>query len=157
MKVFRFSLGRILDFRRNEEQQRAQSLASARRQSDSAQRARQDLVEIQQAGRAKLADAHRTGGSIGILRNMEFVLERMEEHVQDADQVCQRADEDLVESVKHHAEAVRERHSLDCLRDRRMQEWRIEEGRREQKEIDEVAITRHGRRVLDSPGTSGRP
>jgi len=153
MRVFHFSLGRLLDFRRHEEQQRAQTLAAARRTSDSAQKARQDLVEIQQAGRSKLADAHRNGGSIGVLRNMEFVLERMEDHVKEADQECEEADEKVVESVKDYTKAAQNRHGLDCLKDRRMEEWKVEEGRREQKEIDEVAITRHGRRVLDSPGT----
>ena len=152
MRVFQFSLGRLLDFRRHEEEQRAQTLADARRKSDSAKKARQDLVEIQQAGRSKLADAHRNGGSIGVLRNMEFVIERMEDHVKEAEQVCQEADEKLVESVKDYTKAAQERHSLDCLKDRRMEEWKVEEGRREQKEIDEVAITRHGRRALETPG-----
>ena len=34
---------------------------------------------------------------------------------------------------------------------------KVEEGRREQKEIDEIALTRHGRRVLETPGDQERP
>ncbi len=153
MSRFHFSLGRLLDFRRNQEEERARSLAEARRRSEAARRAREDLVEVQKAGRASLAEAHRAGGSIGVLRNMEFVLERMEHHLKAADTVCQEADESLVESVKHYTTAFRERHSLDRLRDRRMAEWQLEENRREQNEIDEVAITRHGRLTSDPSGT----
>lgn len=152
MRVFHFSLGRLLDFRKSEERKKAQSLAHARQESDSARRAWEDLVQLQQAGRAKLAEAHRNGGSVGILRNMEFLLEQVEEHVRAAGEVSREADEKLVESVKHYTEAVRERNSLDRLKDRRMKEWKVEEGRREQKEIDEIAISRHGRRSLETSG-----
>jgi flagellar FliJ protein len=157
MKVFHFSLGRLLDYRRHTERQKAQTLVHAREESDSAKRAKEDLLEIQRAGRKKLAEAHQSGGSIGVLRNMEFLLEQMEEHVKAADEVCQVADEKLVESVRRYSEAVQERNSLDRLKDRREQEWKVEEGRREQKEIDEIAITRHGHSVLDAPGEQERP
>lgn len=152
MRVFNFSLGRLLEYRRHTEQERALTLVDARKESDSANQAKADLLEIQQAGRAKLAEAHRQGGSIGHLLNMEYLLEKMEEKVQAADEVCQEADERLVESVRDYSEAVQDRNSLDKLKDRRMDEWKVEEGRREQKEMDEIAITRHGRRVLDAPG-----
>ena len=157
MRVFHFSLGRLLDFRLSDERQKAQVVADARRDSDSARRAREDLLEIHRAGRAKLAEAHRTGGAIGVLRNMEFLLERMEDQVKAADEVCKEADEKLVEEVKHYAHAVRERNTLDRLKDRRLEEWKVEEGRREQKELDEIAITRHSRRVLDSPAGHEAP
>lgn len=152
MSAFRFSLGRLLDLRRNEENRRATHVAAARRDSDSARKAREDLVTVCQAGRAKVAEAHQLGGAVGTLRNMELLLERVEEQVQEADEVCQETNEKLVESIKDYSEAVRERHSLDRLKDRRMEEWRVEESRRDQKEIDEIAVTRHGRRVLEAPG-----
>jgi flagellar FliJ protein len=152
MSAFRFSLGRLLDLRKNEERQRATTVARAREESESARKAREDLVEIHRAGREKVAEAHRIGGAVGVLRNMELLLERVEDQVKDADQICQETDERLVESIKDYTVAVRERHSLDRLRDRRMEEWRVEEARKDQKEMDEVAITRHGRRALEAPG-----
>jgi flagellar FliJ protein len=152
MSAFRFSLGRLLDLRRDEEHQRATSVAAARRDSDSARQAREDLVMVCQAGRAKVAESHSLGGAVGVLRNMELLLERVEEQVEEADQVCQETNEKLVESIKDYSEAVRERHSLDRLKDRRMEEWRVEESRRDQKEIDEIAVIRHGRRALEAPG-----
>ena len=145
MRVFQFSLGRVLDLRRQVEKEKARSVAEARRRSDAAESAREDLAEIQRAGRAQLAEAHRLGGAIGVLRNMEFVLEQMEGHLRQAEEVCREADESLTESVKVYTEAFRERSTLDRLKTRRLEEWKVEEGRKEQKDMDELAITRHGR------------
>ncbi len=152
MRVFRFSLGRVLDLRRQVEKEKARSVAVARKNSDEAQTARQDLAEIQRAGRVQMAEAHRLGGSIGHLLNMEFVLEQMEGHLRQAEEVCREADETLLETVKGYTEAFKDRSTLDRLRDRRMEEWKTEESRREQKDMDELAITRHGRLA---PGPMG--
>jgi len=152
MSAFRFSLNRLLDLRRDEERRRATHVASARKESDSAKRAREDLVEIRKAGRAKVAEAHMIGGAVGVLRNMELLMERVEEQVEEADKVCQEVDDRLVESIKDYSVAVRERHSLDRLKDRREEEWKIEESRKDQKEIDEIAVMRFGRRALRAPG-----
>jgi flagellar FliJ protein len=152
MKVFQFSLGRVLDLRKQVEKERARTVAEARRRSDEAESARQNLAQVQRAGRARLAEAHRVGGSIGQLRNMEFVLERMEGHLRQAEEDCREADRSLVESMKSYTEAFRERSTLDRLRSRRLEEWRTEESRREQKDMDEIAVTRHGRMASGSTG-----
>jgi flagellar FliJ protein len=145
MTAFPFSLSKVLDYRRHQEQEEARTLAQARIEAEAAHKARVDLEEIQSQGRAKLAEAHNSGGSVGQIRNMEFVLSRLEDHLQDADAVCQKADEGVVERVKTYVEALKERRTLDKLRDKRFEEWKVEEGRKEQKVMDEVAITRHGR------------
>jgi len=157
VKIFHFSLAPLLDVRKNQERDRARNLAQARQESESARRAKEDLLEIHRAGRSRLAEAHRSGGPVGVLKNMELLLERMGDRVQAADQVVKEADLALTESVRDYTEAVRERTSLDRLRERRMEEWRVEEGRKEQKEIDEIALTRHGRRVMDPPREGNTP
>lgn len=153
MSNFHFSLGRILDLRRQVEKEKARSVASARRRSEEARRAWEDLAEIQRAGRHAMADAHQAGGSIGQLRNMDFVLEQMAGKLENAQERRQEADEHLVESMKNYTEALRDRKSLDRLRSRRLKEWKTEENRREQKDIDELAVTRFGRLAPDSPGS----
>lgn len=152
MAPFNFRLGRVLDLRRQVEQEKARSVAEARRRSDQAEAARTTLAEIQKAGRAEVARAHRAGGSIGHLRNLELVLEAMEGQLKRAEEDCREADKSLVESVKHYSEAFKERRTLDQLRSRRLEEWKAEESRREQKDMDEVAITRHGRLAAESSG-----
>jgi flagellar FliJ protein len=150
MKIFRFSLAKVLDLRERTEREKAKSVADARQESDSARQAKESLEEIQRKGRARLAEAHQAGGAIGLLRNMEFVLEKMEGHLKEADEVCQKADESLVESVKEYQQAFKERDTLDRLKTRRMEEWKVEEGRRQQKDLDEIAVTRHGVRSQGS-------
>lgn len=152
MTAFHFRLGRVLDLRRQVEKEKARGVAEARRRSERAREARELLSEIQQMGRAELAEAHRAGGSIGHLRNMELVLEAMECHLEEAEKESHEADRSLVESMAHYTEAFKERRTLDHLRDRRFEEWRTEEARREQKDMDELAITRHGRLASESPG-----
>jgi flagellar FliJ protein len=152
MKIFRFSLAKVLDLRERAEKEKAKSVADAREKSDSAREVKESLEEIQREGRAKLAEAHKAGGTIGLLRNMEFVLEKMEDHLKEAEEVCQTADEGLVESVKEYQQAFKERDTLDRLKARRMEEWKQEEGRREQKDLDEIAVTRHSRRSPESQG-----
>jgi flagellar FliJ protein len=152
MKVFEFSLGRVLDLRKQVEKEKARTVAEARRRSDEAESARKNLAKVQRAGRAKLAEAHKAGGSIGQLRNMEFVLERMEGHLRHAEEDCRDADETLLESMRHYTEAFKERSTLDRLKSRRLEEWRTEASRREQKDMDEIAVTRHGRLASGSTG-----
>ncbi len=145
MTAFPFSLSKVLDYRRHLEQEEARSLVLARKTAAAAHQARQNLEEIQAQGRAKLAEAHNVGGSVGQIRNMEFVLSRLEGHLESADVECRKADEGVVERVKTYVEALKERQTLDKLRDRRLEEWKVQEGRREQKVMDEVAVTRHER------------
>jgi flagellar FliJ protein len=152
MTAFRFRLGKVLDLRRQVEKEKAQGVAEARRRSDEADATRDALTEIQEAGRAEVAEAHRMGGSIGHLRNMELVLEAMEDHLRQAEEDCREADQSLGECLESYAEAFKERRTLDQLRSRRLEEWKTEMGRREQKDMDEVAITRHGRLASDSQG-----
>jgi flagellar protein FliJ len=145
MTGFGFSLSKVLDFRRHQEHEQARSLAQARTEAEAAHQARRDLERIQAEGRAKLATAHNMGGSVGQMRNMEFILGRMEDHLREAQAECQRADEGVVERVKTYVEALKQRQILDKLRERRLEEWKVGEGRREQKIMDEVASNRHGR------------
>jgi len=150
---FHFSLGRVLELRRQVETEKARSVASARRRSDEARKAWEDLAEVQRAGRHAMSEAHQAGGSIGQLRNMEFVLEQMAGKLENAQERRQAADEHLVESMKNYVEALRDRKSLDRLRRRRLEEWKTEENRREQKDIDELAVTRFGRLAPDPSGS----
>lgn len=152
MKVFQFSLGRVLDLRKQVEKEKARGVAEARKRSDEAENARDSLDQVRRSGRAKLAEAHKKGGSIGNLRNMEFVLERVEGHLRMAEEDCRDADTSLVESMQNYTDAFRERSTLDRLRSRRLQEWKTEVNRREQNDMDEIAATRHGRMATESTG-----
>lgn len=151
MRVFRFSLGKVLDLRLQVEQERARKVAQAQSRWEEARRARETLLEIHKAGREQLADAHRLGGSVGRILTMELVAEHMERQVQEAEERCRDAQNDLSSSLSRFTEAFRDRKILDRLRTRKMEEWKTEEGRRAQKELDEVAAVRHARLSPSAP------
>jgi flagellar protein FliJ len=145
MAAFRFRLQPVLDLREQEERQSAQGLAKARVAADEARRTREDLETLREAGRVRLAQAHGSGGPVGHLQNLAMVVGSVDAHVQAAHDKCLKADEQVVQSVKAFQQAFRQRRSIDQLRERRLVEWRSEQSRTEQKTMDEVAITRHGK------------
>jgi len=153
MPPFRFKLQSVLELRAEAERARAVCLAAARRDAESAVQARDDLAALRDVGRERLAGAHGRGGAVGHLQNLAYVVEQVDKKITAADAECERANEQVVDSVKAYHEAFRERRTLDHLRDRRMEKWRAEQVRSEQKTMDEVALSRFGR--TDTAGAGG--
>ena len=151
MAGFRFFLQKVLELRERNEAESARRLVLARAASDEARRARSDLEAVRDAGRTRLTNAHGSGGAVGHLQNMAYVLGKVDEHIEDASAAVTEADEELVETLKHYHEAHRQRQTIDQLRERKLDEWRVEEKRHERKAMDEVAINRHAR---SGPGAS---
>ncbi len=152
MKKFRFPLEKVLELRVEEERTKAAELASARREADDARKKREQIESARDTSRARLTEAHGSGGTVGHLQNLEYVVGQMDSQLADADAACQAADEQVESSRDHFTRAFRSRRTLDHLREKRLADWRLENGRQEQKSIDETAITRHGR---DADGGSG--
>ena len=152
MAAFRFKLQSVLDLRQKVEKESAAGLARARQDADEARQAREDLETLRDAGRARLIQAHGAGGPVGHLQNLALVVQSVDAHVEHADDLCREADERVVESVKAFHEAFQQRRSIDQLRTRRLEEWRTEQSKSEQKTMDEVALTRHGRGTATQMG-----
>jgi len=151
MAAFRFSLQRVLDMRRESELESAKGLADARTEADAARGVREALAEARAAGVQRLAEAHGAGGSIGHLRNLAYVVSKVDERITHADEACREADERVSTQMKEFHEAFMRRKSLDQLKERRLDQWRTDEVRSERSVLDEVALTRHARQ-----GSSGR-
>jgi flagellar export protein FliJ len=143
---FRFRLAPLLDHRKEVEKDRASELASAREAEAHAQRREEDLAALEHAGRAKLRGAH-NGGPAGHLRNLEFILEQVEEQVDGAREAREAAALEVSRTLTDYSTAVMERRMLEKLRERMESSWRADAGRREQSVLDEVAVTRHLRGV----------
>jgi len=145
MTVFRFGLDKVLEHRKKSENESARGLAEARGEAEAARKAKTDLEAAHQAGRSGLVDAHGNGGAVGHLQNLAYVVDQFGAQIEDADEACQKADENVVESLKSFHTAFRERKTIEDLRARRLDQWRVDEGRGERKEMDEVALVRHSR------------
>lgn len=144
---FRFRLAPLLDHRKEVEKDRAFELASAREAEAQAQSREDALAELENAGRTKLRGAHHNGGPAGHLRNLEFILEQVEEQVNGAREAREAAATEVSRTLTDYSAAVMDRRMLEKLRERMETSWRADAGRREQSILDEVAITRHLRGV----------
>lgn len=145
MTGFRFRLQTVLDLRERKELESAKGLVDARSEADMARKARKDLEAVREAGRTLLTDAHGSGGTVGHLQNMAYVLGRVDQKIEDAHAVCQQADEHVVDKVKSYHVAFQHRKTIDRLKERKFDQWRSAEIKHERKTMDEVALTRHGR------------
>ena len=145
MAAILFRLQTVLDLRARQEKESAAGLVDARQTAERARQAREDLETLRDAGRARLVQAHATGGLVGHLQNLAMVVQNVDDRIHDANDVCRKADEHVVESVKAFHEAFQQRRSIDNLKARRRDEWNSEQNMAEQKTMDEVALTRHTR------------
>ena len=145
MAPFRFKLQKVLELREQQEKQSAIGLAQARKDAAEANEAREDLQAAREAGRARLAQAHGTGGPVGHLQNLALVVGTVDHHIAAAEDECRKADERVVDSIKEFQQRFQERRTIDKLRSRRLEQWQSEQVKSEQKSMDELAVTRHGR------------
>ena len=145
MAPFRFKLQTVLNLRERQEKESAVGLARARQDADAAQRAREDLEAVREAGRTRLSQAHGSGGPVGHLQNLALVVGSVDARIQEAEAECQKANERVVESMKAYHQAFQQRQSIDQLRTRRLEEWRSVQTKTEQQTMDEIALTRHAR------------
>ena len=152
MTAFRFRLQTVLELRERKERESAKGLVDARTEAEVALKAREDLETVREAGRTLLTDAHGAGGAVGHLQNMAYVLGRVDQQIEDAHAACRQADEHVVEKMKRYHVACQQRRTIDRLKERKLDQWRAEEIKHEQKTMDEVALTRHGRDDLGALG-----
>lgn len=148
MNAFKFSLEKVHRLRQEEETAKAKGVATAHSDVAGARRAQEDLEAIRDAGRARITTAHGSGSAVGHLQNLEYVLGRLDEQVDDARSERAAAEEQLGQSIEDYREALQRRKTLDNLRERRLELWRQHQKRLEQAVNDEVAILRHGRNAL---------
>ena len=159
MRKFEFSLQSALDLRRREEEAAIGRLAIARRIADIIRaelrqaQARYDELVVGMRDReavggaapdlrlGEIEHAHRC------LRRLRESMARQHERLQQADRACdQRRAELLV--------ASQARETLHQLAERQEAEHRRCEGRREQRELDEAAVSRHRRLRGDDHATA---
>jgi flagellar FliJ protein len=151
--MFRFRLQRILDLRARTERDAASALVSAQEVADAAREAELQL----QRQRAELAAAQRTpeaeGTPVGALRNLSFLLERMDEQVAGAAQATAVAEGTVQQREDALRAAFRDRRTLDRLREKHQDAWRAGEVAQDRALMDEIALTRFT--TQGSAGSSG--
>ena len=141
MKRFRFKLQRVLDIKRIREEQRQLEVALAERR-------RAEAVEEVASLRRSLAQCERqlrsfSGASIPVerLALLSESAARLRQEIKQSETRVAAAVQGLGLAKAAHLEAVKERKSMERLRERRLAAFREELARAEQKEMDEMAQT----------------
>lgn len=142
---FRFPLEKVLEIRLEEEQRQARIVADARRDARAAREAVQNLEALKSASRERIRAAHDAGRAVGQIKNLEWIVQRMEGELQDAESRARDADETVTRCLADFHQAIQDRQSLDRLKDRRREQWATETRVQEQKDMDEVALSRYVR------------
>jgi flagellar export protein FliJ len=123
--MFRFRLQRILELRERKQRDAATALVSAQTEAEQAREAQARL----EAARAALVESSMPGAatdaaSVGTLRNLHFLLERLDSHAESAASAADVAEQTVAQRQDELRLAFQERRTLDRLRERHEETWR---------------------------------
>ena len=141
--MFKFRLQRVLDLRARKERDAATALVSAEETADGARQehARLELARQELAARQSPRPAAATL-SVGELRNLGFLLERLDERVAVAQTAAAAAEAAVEERRGELQHAFRDRRTLDRLKERHLEGYRSAEAAADRQLMDEIALTR---------------
>ena len=149
MTRFPFRLDRLLDLRSRKEREQAEHLGRALR-DETARRDELDQAQTQ-LGAAQRQAAPQPGGVslAGELRNLGLTVTAAE-HQRDSAAVSSAEAELLTGAERQRYEtAQRDRSVIERLREKRLEDWTREQNRKEQQEMDGLALDRHRRQQGD--------
>lgn len=140
--MFKFRLQRVLDMRVQSEQDAATRLAAARSEADAALLERLRLEEARDQGIEHASASTGMQPKIGQLQNLRFLVERLNDEIEVAQQEVEAAAEGVRERLEEYSSAFRERHMIDKLREKALETHRSEEVQADRKAMDSVALSR---------------
>lgn len=152
--MFKFRLQRVLDMRVQTEQDAASRLAAARGEEEAAMLERLRLEAARDEGMAHAATSVGTQPSVGQLQNLRFLVERLNDEIEIAQQEVDAAAEDVRGRMEEYSSAFRDRRMIDRLREKAMETHRNDEVQADRKAMDSVALARFIRsRAAKSTGS----
>lgn len=142
---FTFRLQRVLELRERHEEAAQARLAEETAQAAAAHATVRELAAVRAAGAEALTAAQATPTSVGQLRAFAFAIDQMDARLALAGQQVAAAEQRVTVAQGELAEAFRARHAITRLRDRAHDAWRTETTLAEQREMDELALSRYVR------------
>lgn len=140
--MFKFRLQRVLEMRQQTEQDAATALAEARSTEEAALLERLRLEAARDEGMEKAATSAAAQPKIGQLQNLRFLVERLNEEIEAAQQDVEAAAAQVQEKLEEYSTAFRDRHMIDKLREKAFETHRSEEVQADRKVMDSVALAR---------------
>ena len=145
MTTFRFRLDRLLDLRSRKERQQAEMLGRALRDETASREALEQAQARLGAAREQAAPEPGRLTVAGTLRNLGLTVAAAMTR-RDAAAVSQSEAESALETERERYEAAqRDRRVIERLREQRLEDWTRETDRKEQQEMDGLALDRHRR------------
>ena len=140
--MFKFRLQRVLEMRVQTEQDAATRLAAARSEEEAALLERLRLEAASDQGIERAASSAGEQPKIGQLQNLRFLVERLNDEIEFAQQEVDAAAEDVREKLEEYSTAFRDRRMIDKLREKALETHRNEEVQADRKTMDSVALAR---------------
>lgn len=141
MPGFRFRLQRVLKLREHIENGCAREVGVARNELERREDILRELMDAREEGSLQIAAQGEGMVAAGRFALLNSALEQLQHSTEEARKACIEAQKILDAAIERHTEARQSRETLSRLRAKARREWFVEEGRAEQKEMDEVART----------------
>jgi flagellar export protein FliJ len=146
MSRFNFRLQKVLDLKERHAQAAATQLSLAQLRADEARDAHDTITAIRQAGGAQLAAAHSGSATAGQLQNINYLLERLDQRVDQAAEVAGVAQSGVDDAQAELTLAHQAKRALDRLRERQLGDWQYTLTQNDRQQMDALALTLHTRR-----------
>lgn len=144
MAKFIFSMQNLLDMKEKLEEQAKNNYSQANLRLMEAEeelhRLENRLEEAQELLRMEMSDAL----NVRMIRNRENAVEILKTYVWQQQMVVIQRQRDVDIARQRLNEAMKERKTYEKLRERAFEEFKLEENRKEQKEVDELVSFRYG-------------
>ncbi|MEW5917835.1 MAG: flagellar export protein FliJ [Gemmatimonadota bacterium] len=139
--AFRFPLQRLLDLRELREQALARELVEAQAVARAEREVRDVLAAATDAAKETIAQETAGAPTAGHLTALGQALDQLNRHLRVAESRAVAADAAAQEQQKALTSAAKERRVLGRLRDRRLDAYRGGEALKDQRTMDDVALT----------------
>lgn len=139
-----FTLERLLELKRFQEEARAAELAEARGAEEAARQGEAALADLRRAAADRTASTAKV--LVGQLRNTSLVVENLDRQLEAARATVKAAQREVKVRMADFTEALQERRVLDRLKEKKLEEQLAEEIRLDQTVMDSIALTRFGRK-----------
>jgi flagellar FliJ protein len=143
--MFRFRLQRVLELREEREQAKARELMNAEGEANVARSEHDRLQQLHSASRAQLSSAHQAEPTVGHLHHLGFILNALDERLNQAAEVVQEAEGVVSQARTSLDDAARDRRVMDRLKDKHADAHRGVESHRDRLQMDEIALGRFTR------------
>ncbi|MFO7816701.1 MAG: flagellar export protein FliJ [Thermodesulfobacteriota bacterium] len=146
MPRFNFSLQRVLDFRKQKEEQAQMTLAASERRLKNEQARLGELQNEMRLCEAEYRNRrHLSQGDLWLWGNYRL---RLEAEINERESIIRRIEKKIKKQRKELVDRSKQRELLDKYKENQKKAFDYEQKQKEQKEFDETATTRFGYKTM---------